>query len=46
MLSEIAGTRAANIKRNEIAAKTTIEMSKVHNPTVDRDRSSWDAKGV
>lgn len=46
MLSEMAGTRAATINRDEIAAKTTIEISNVHNPTVGRDRSTCEAKGV
>jgi len=39
ILSEIAGTRVANIKSNEIAAKTTMEMNIIHKPTVRRDWS-------
>jgi hypothetical protein len=39
ILSEIAGTRAANIKSNEIAAKTTMEMNIIHKPTVRPDWS-------
>jgi hypothetical protein len=46
MLSDIAGTRAANIKSNEIAAKTTMEMNIIHKPTGRPDWSPLGAKGV